>query len=70
MAARGAVQAWVTTPDRTELLSRRPDVELGGAAAPLTVTVDDRQELQPMVGFGASFTESAAVVVHDRLGAP
>ena len=61
---------WVTTPDQALLLTRQPDVVFGDAAAPLTVTVDDRQDLQRMVGFGASFTESAAVVVHDRLAVP
>ena len=70
MTEREAVQVWVTTPDQAQLLSRQPDVEFGDAAAPLTVTVDDREELQAMAGFGASFTESAAVVVHDRLPAP
>ncbi len=70
MTTRRAVQMWLTTPDQSELLSRQPDAELGDAAAPLTVTVDDRLELQRMVGFGASFTESAAVVVHDRLHRP
>jgi glucosylceramidase len=69
--SRGSgVQAWVTTPDQAQLLSRQPDVEFGDHGAALTVTVDDRREFQTMAGFGASFTESAAVLVHDRLAAP
>lgn len=71
---------WLTTPDGSQLLSRQPDVEFGITAArgpvpapdaaSVTVTVDDRQRFQRMVGFGASFTESAAVLVHDHLAAP
>ena len=61
---------WMTTPDGSLLLSRQPDIAFDNAAAPLTVVVDDRQQFQRMVGFGASFTESAAVVMHDRLGVP
>lgn len=63
------VQVWLTTPDEAHLLSRRPDVGFGDDAAPVTVTVDDRRQFQRMEGFGASFTESAAVLVHDRLPA-
>jgi glucosylceramidase len=60
---------WLTTADQEHLLARQPDVELGddAVAGALAVTVDDRAERQRMVGFGASFTESAAVVLHDRL---
>jgi glucosylceramidase len=68
MGSREAVQAWVTTPDRSLLLSRQPDIPSDDARAPLTVTVDDRQRFQRMVGFGASLTESAAVVIHEGLG--
>ena len=60
---------WLTTPDEAHLLSRQPDLAFGDDAAPVTVTVDDRHEFQRMKGFGASFTESAAVLVHDRLPA-
>lgn len=62
------LEVWVTTADQAHLLERRADVVLGDDAPPLTVTVDDDRELQRMEGFGASFTESAAVLVHDRLG--
>ncbi|HEX2043266.1 MAG TPA: glycoside hydrolase family 30 beta sandwich domain-containing protein [Acidimicrobiales bacterium] len=66
----GAVGVWLTTADQEHLLARQPDVHFGGVAlGGITVTIDDRHELQPMVGFGASFTESAAVLVHDRLEA-
>ena len=60
----------MTTADRSLVLSRQPDIAFEDAPAPLTVTVDDRQQFQRMVGFGASFTESAAVVIRDGLGPP
>jgi glucosylceramidase len=64
---RRAVGVWLTTADQERLLARQPDLELGDEAATVTITVDDRRELQQMEGFGASFTESAAVLLHDRL---
>ena len=65
--AAGTVQVWLTTPDQAHLLTRRPDVEFDDDAAPVTVTVDESRQFQRMEGFGASFTESSAVLVHDRL---
>ncbi|HEV2070458.1 MAG TPA: hypothetical protein VGR26_11735, partial [Acidimicrobiales bacterium] len=62
------LEVWVTTADQAHLLERRADVVLGDEGAAPTVTVDDDGDLQRMEGFGASFTESAAVLVHDRLG--
>jgi glucosylceramidase len=68
-AGHGAVQVWLTTPDQTHLLTRRPDVAFDddAAAATVTVAVVGTREYQRMEGFGASFTESSAVLVHDRL---
>ena len=68
-AGHGAVQVWLTTPDQTHLLARRPDVAFvdDAAAATVTVTVGGTREYQRIEGFGASFTESSAVLVHDRL---
>ncbi len=60
---------WLTTADQAHLLERRHDVVLGAHGAPVTITVDDDLGLQRMEGFGASFTESATLLVHDRLEA-
>lgn len=65
----GAVEVWLTTADQEHLLDRQPDLELGDDVAGAQVSVDDRRELQRMEGFGASFTESAAVLLHDHLEA-
>lgn len=67
MRGQRAVQVWLTTPDQAHLLARRPDVAFDDDPAPVTVTVDDSRRFQRMEGFGASFTESSAVLVHDRL---
>ncbi len=63
---QSAVQVWVTTPDRSELLHRRDPVRFGTPADPgaPTVVVDPQQELQQMDGFGASMTDSSAEVLH------
>ena len=66
-ARHRAVQVWLTTPDQALLLARRPDVPFDEGPAAATVTVDGSREFQRMEGFGASFTESSAVLVHDRL---
>ena len=60
----------MTTPDRTHLLASQADLEFddhAAAGAAVTVTVDDRRALQRIVGFGASITESAAMLLHDHL---
>jgi glucosylceramidase len=68
---RVPVAVWLTTGDQAQLLARQPDLAFGPEepAAPLAITVDEGERFQPMEGFGASFTESAAVLVHDRLTA-
>lgn len=62
---------WLTTADQRALLARQPDVaftdEGKRAGGALAVTVDENHRFQSIVGFGASFTESAAVLVHHRL---
>jgi hypothetical protein len=46
----------------------RHPVRSDAAAAPLTVTEDDREQFQRMIGFGGAVHGVPAVVVHDRLG--
>ena len=62
-----AARAWVTTPDQEHLLARQPDVPFRDAPAPVTITVDEHRRFQRIEGFGASFTESSATLVHDLL---
>ncbi|MFS8097198.1 discoidin domain-containing protein [Lentzea alba] len=54
-------RVWVTTPDRTELLSERPRVTFGTAqSAHPTIVVDPDRSYQAIDGFGASITDSSA----------
>jgi glucosylceramidase len=68
---KATVSAWLTTPDQTNLLTRQPDIAWtrNGKASGLTITVDERQSYQQMVGFGASFTDSSAWLVQQKLRA-
>ncbi len=57
-------QVYVTTLDRSEQLHRRADVSFTrGASNQLTVTVDPSRTYQEMDGFGASITDSSAVLL-------
>lgn len=58
-------QVWMTTVGNGgERLNRRPDVAFtGGASSALTVTVDPSRAYQEMDGFGASITDSSAVLL-------
>src|SRR5207244_598478 len=63
-AASGPVTMWLTTPDQANLLAPQPAsaVTAGDPGLP-TITVDPLLSSQPMEGFGASLTESAAHVI-------
>lgn len=64
-ADAGPVGSWVTTADRSQLLSPQPAIALrsGQAGAGDTITVDSAQTHQTMTGFGASFTDSSAWLI-------
>ncbi|SES21423.1 glucosylceramidase [Lentzea xinjiangensis] len=61
-AATAATNAsvWLTTADRSNLLRQQADVAFGSGGSGSTITVNPNQTYQSMVGFGASFTDSAA----------
>ncbi|MEO6712576.1 MAG: glycoside hydrolase family 30 beta sandwich domain-containing protein [Mycobacteriales bacterium] len=63
-AGTPAAQVWMTTVDRSEQLTRRADVPFSfGGSDELTVTVDPSRTYQEMDGFGASITDSSAVLL-------
>jgi glucosylceramidase len=51
---------WLTTADRSNLLRQQADVSFGSGGSGPVITVDPNAGYQSMVGFGASFTDSAA----------
>ena len=68
---KAMIRVWLTTPDQTNLLTRQPDItwNRNGKTSGLTITVDEQQSYQQMVGFGASFTDSSAWLVQKKLRA-
>ncbi|WP_328996460.1 discoidin domain-containing protein [Kribbella sp. NBC_01245] len=58
-------RVWVTTVDRSELLTERAPIAFKRGASPeTTITVDPSQTFQTMDGFGASITDSSADVLY------
>ncbi|GAB3650961.1 RICIN domain-containing protein [Glycomyces tarimensis] len=66
-AAEAAADVWLTTADQTALLEQQPSVPFGSGGGGTVIEVDADTSYQVMDGFGASFTDSAAWLVHDRL---
>lgn len=71
VATGPVVQVWVTTPDRTKLLSREADVRFGGDSATQlpVIVVDESKTYQKMLGFGAAFTDASVYLMHQTLSA-
>ena len=58
-------RVWVTTVDRSQLLTEAAPVTFGrGSSAEPTIVVDPRRTYQRMDGFGASITDSSATVLY------
>ncbi len=67
-AAGPTAQAWLTTSDGSSQLTAQPDIQFGSNSgnAP-TITVDEAQTLQQMVGFGAAVTDSSAWLIYNKM---
>src|SRR5215471_9254085 len=66
------VQLWVTTSSTTGVtvgLEQQPDISFGADAHDdvATIDVDDGKTFQTMEGGGASFTDSAAWLLNEKL---
>jgi glucosylceramidase len=61
----GTVASWLTTPDRTSLLSRQVAVMRfeNEPVLPLVIDVDDSQKYQAMDGFGLALTGGSAQLI-------
>ncbi|MFC5032886.1 glucan endo-1,6-beta-glucosidase [Streptomyces sp. So13.3] len=64
-AASGpTISAWITTPDRANLLTPGQTTTLGtGTSQSNTITVDPSQTYQSVDGFGASITDASATLL-------
>lgn len=58
--AATTASVWLTTPDRSNLLTPQASVSFGSPGSGPVITVDPSTTYQSMVGFGASLTDSAA----------
>ncbi|KOV83131.1 lectin [Nocardia sp. NRRL S-836] len=58
--AATTANVWLTTADRTNLLRQQAGVAFGSGGSGPVITVNPNTTYQSMVGFGASFTDSAA----------
>ena len=66
--ARPHVEVFVTTGDRSKLLSREPAPRSGRLTPDATtIVVDDTRLHQEMVGFGAALTDASAWLIQHRL---
>ena len=62
-SASVAAETWLTTPDRTQLLSAQPLLEpIGRAGGDETITIDPTKRFQKMHGWGAAMTDASATL--------
>ena len=66
------LRAWVTTGDKSQLLTAQPPANAataGDVAGLPTVVVDPKERHQSIVGFGAAITDSSAWLIQNKLSA-
>ncbi len=67
-ASGETVSAWLTTTDQAHLLSPQANLTFGSVGSnSTTITVNDAQTYQQMVGFGASLTDSSAWLIYNKM---
>lgn len=66
----GKVQVWLSTADKSKLLSHEKPLAFGPARGASTrIDVDTSKRYQEMVGFGASITDSSAWLITSKMNA-
>lgn len=70
-AAGETVDVWLTTPDQTKLLTQGTSLKFSTESntEALVITVDESIKYQQMDGWGASITDSSALLMWDKLSA-
>jgi len=63
--AATSANVWLTTPDKSNLLTQKASVSFGSPGSGSVITVDPNTTYQSMVGFGASLTDSAAYNIYN-----
>lgn len=69
--AASSVQVWLSTIDRNSQLSHKDELHWSTDTTPAqyNIKVNDSRKFQSMEGFGASFTDSSAVLLQTRITA-
>ena len=72
VAANEVVGVWLTDLSGVARLSQQPNLSFAPDSGfnPVTITVDESTQFQEMEGFGASFTDSSAWLVYNKLSVP
>src|SRR6267143_3622656 len=72
VATNEVVGVWLTDLSGGARLSQQPNLSfaLDSGFNPVTIAVDENSQFQDMEGFGASFTDSSAWLVFNKLSAP
>jgi len=63
--AATSANVWLTTPDRSNLLTQKASVSFGSPGSGSVITVNPNTTYQSMIGFGASLTDSAAYNIYN-----
>ena len=67
-ASGPTVQIWLTTSDGSSQLAQQPDMTFGSNTGnSSTITVNESQTFQQMVGFGAAVTDSSAWLIYNKM---
>ncbi|ACU73766.1 Ricin B lectin [Catenulispora acidiphila DSM 44928] len=66
-AANETVHKWLTTSDLSQHLTQQTDLGFSASSGSGTISVDNTQKFQSIVGFGAAMTDSSAWLLSDKL---
>ncbi len=67
-AAGPTVQAWLTTSNGSSQLTPQPNLTFGpNTGNSSTITVNESQTFQQMIGFGAAVTDSSAWLIYNKM---
>jgi O-glycosyl hydrolase len=66
-AANEVVQKWLTTSDLSQHLTQQANLGFSAASGSGTISVDNTQTFQTIVGFGAAMTDTSAWLISNKL---
>ena len=66
-AANEVVQKWLTTSDLSQHLTQQANLGFSASSGSATISVDNTQTFQSIVGFGAAMTDTSAWLLSDKL---